>query len=369
MKELQVVSEKIEESYSIYIGENIQSQIVKKINLSKYSKVIVITDENVASKLLSKLENALEPIQTSSIIISPGEHNKNLSTLETIWVEMLKYGCDRKSLIINFGGGVIGDMGGLAASLFMRGIDFIQIPTTTLSQVDASIGGKLAVDFQGVKNSLGLFNQPQAVFIDTNNLKTLDEKEFISGFAEIIKHGLIQDPKHFLEATNKKPTEFSPQELCDIIFHSCQIKAKVVEIDPTEQGLRKILNFGHTIGHAIESISLEINPSNYLTHGQSVAIGMVAESYLSNLCGLLSQDEFNLIESTIARTGLPTRFSKQNSPSKDEQIHTLLSKMSKDKKNFRGEIRFVLLEKIGQAKFDVVASHEDIEKSLEYVLN
>ena len=241
------------------------SQIADWVAERSYSRVFILTDQNVAPHWLGKLKRgALQDAR--EIIIKPGESEKNLGTLQQIWQALLDGGCDRKSLLINLGGGVIGDMGGFAASTFMRGICFVQVPTTLLSQVDASVGGKVGVNFSSIKNLLGAFEQPDAAFIDLNTLSTLPTREYHSGFAEIVKHGLVFDRSYYQEL-QPLTTPLSSKELASVVSHSCQIKSQVVEQDTRESGLRKILNFGHTVGHAIESLSHK-TLSPYL-HGRS----------------------------------------------------------------------------------------------------
>jgi 3-dehydroquinate synthase len=261
--------------------------------------------------------------------------------VQKIWQGLLDAECDRKSLLIAVGGGVIGDMAGFAATTYMRGIDFVHVPTTLLAQVDSSVGGKTAIDFAGVKNLVGSFGQPVCTLIDVETLQTLPEREFVSGFGELIKHGLIRD-KQFLDlVTGKKPRDFSPDELAEIITWSCRIKAAVVMEDERETGPRKALNFGHTVGHAVEALSLE--GSSPLLHGEAVSIGMVVEAELAHAEGLLTSAEHDKVARLLAGAGLPTHIPA------DQDIPELLSKMRSDKKNVGGSIRFTLLERLGSA--------------------
>src|SRR5690606_32174448 len=206
-----------------------------------------------------------------------GEENKNIDFCIGIWKMLLDFGAERNSLLINLGGGVVTDMGGFAASTYKRGIDFVQIPTTLLSQVDASIGGKTGIDLDTVKNIIGTFTQPEAVYINVDFLNTLDKRQLVSGFAEMIKHDFIFDASYFEDL---KGFSFDrPDE--DLIYRSVGIKNEVVKQDPKESGLRKILNFGHTIGHAVETYSID-NDDNPLLHGEAIAVGMICEAYLSH---------------------------------------------------------------------------------------
>ncbi|HEY8400693.1 MAG TPA: 3-dehydroquinate synthase family protein, partial [Cytophagaceae bacterium] len=269
-------------SENIFLTRDISGKLKEFLQGKQYSSVCVIADENTEKHCFPLLLPALQKYHL--ITIPSGEENKTLSTCERIWKGMTDQQLDRKAVVINLGGGVIGDMGGFCASTYKRGIDFIQIPTTLLSQVDASVGGKLGVDFFSYKNHIGVFKEPAAVFINADFLKTLDPAELRSGFAEIIKHCLIADKTKWEEISRKSLAE---QNWEDLIAHSVEIKSKVTTADPTEQGLRKILNFGHTIGHAIESYYLTIKDKKLL-HGEAIAIGMVAESYIAEKRGFIS---------------------------------------------------------------------------------
>ena len=283
-----------------------------------------------------------------------GDNQKNIENAQKIWAALLDFGCDRKSLVINIGGGAIGDLGGFAASTYMRGIDFLQIPTTLLAQVDASVGGKVGINFAAVKNLISSFQQPIAVIVDSDILSTLPQREFISGFAEIIKHGLIADKKYFQSVTSKKPQEFSQDELIDIISRSIQIKADIVSQDEKEKNTRKLLNFGHTIGHAIEAISQEMEKP--LLHGEAISIGMIAEGKISKILGLLSDKEYTILEQSLIKAGLPTTLS---SP-----VNNVLEKIKSDKKNVKGETKFTLLENIGKAVINKSVDESTIRKAL-----
>ena len=256
MKKIQVYFSSKKRTYPIFIGKGILRDINRLFSLGKYSKIVVVTDENV-KKILSKTILNYLPNDTSVITIPSGERAKTIKCVGEIWRKLLQIGTDRKSFIVNIGGGVVLDVSAFAASTYMRGVDYLNIPTTVLSQVDASIGGKTGIDFSGIKNLIGTFNQPIGVIIDVQTLSSLPKREFLSGFAEIIKHGLIKDRKYFEKVTSKHPLEFNQDTLIDIIERSCKIKAEIVEADEIENGPRKLLNFGHTIGHAIESLSLE----------------------------------------------------------------------------------------------------------------
>lgn len=328
-------------TYTIYIAENAIEEIGSLYDFGVYSKVFVVTDSVVGPLFLDKLISAL-PAAADSAVLPIGAGQKSIKSVEAIWTAMHEAGCDRKSLVINLGGGVIGDMGGFAASTYMRGIDFLNLPTTLLSQVDSSVGGKTGFNSNGIKNLIGTFDQPIGVIIDTSTLATLPEREFLSGFGEIIKHGLIGDKDYFRQVTAKPPGEFDQNELADIISRSCQIKAAVVEHDETETGKRKLVNFGHTVGHAVEALSLETDKP--LLHGEAISIGMAAEATISTRTGRLSEAELQQIVQTLSNAGLPTSTSFPT-----DQI---MKKMQSDKKNDSGNINFTLLDRIGAAVYD-----------------
>jgi 3-dehydroquinate synthase len=263
---------------------------------------------------------------------------------------------DRKALVINLGGGVISDMGGFIASTYKRGIDFLNIATTLLSQVDASVGGKLGIDLGGLKNQIGVFNFPQMVVIYPPFLKTLEFRQLKSGFSEVLKHALIQDSKYWENV--KKIQVSGDYNWGDIIEHSVQIKNKVVLEDPLEKGLRKILNYGHTIGHAIETWHLE-NDSNFFLHGEAIAMGMIAEGYLSKEKMGLSNDSLKEIVQVLKSV-----YDLKPLPKENFELYCGL--MIHDKKNSGGKISCSLLAQIGECKWDVFVTKKDLLLALEY---
>jgi len=339
----------------IIIGKNLLSKINLIFDFSRFSKITVLTDENISKSLVDKIEKSLNK-KLIKIIIPAGEKEKNIEMVKNIWKKMFQLGLDRQSLLINLGGGVVCDMGGFAASTFMRGIKFINIPTTLLSQVDAGIGGKTGVDFMEMKNGIGVFKNPIGVVIDVETLKTLPKREFVSAFGEIIKHGVISGREYFNFVTSKKPEEFNQRELIKIIKQSIKIKSNIVQKDPKEKDLRKVLNFGHTIGHAIESLSWKTDSP--LLHGEAVAIGIVAESKLAQLMGLSSEKNFIATEKGINHAGLPTRI-------KNLSVEDILPVMSFDKKNIRKKIFWSLPRKIGKVDFNIEAPKELVVKAVE----
>ena len=323
------------------------------LNANPYTKIQVIVDGNTFKNCYPTIKAFLG--KHNLVKIKSGESEKNLETCQKIWQAMTDNELDRHSLVINLGGGVIGDMGGFCASTYKRGIDFIQIPTTLLSQVDASVGGKLGIDFQGLKNHIGVFQIPNAVLIDDEFLKTLPLSELRSGFAEIVKHCLIMDGKKWDEIRKK---DFEEQDFKDLITHSVNIKQQIVEADPTEKNLRKILNFGHTLGHAIETYFLG-KPKLHLLHGEAIAAGMICEAFLSFKRGMIDQKTLENIEEFIFSV-----YGKANI--KESDIEPIIALTAQDKKNKGKEIRFSLLEGAGKCTYDISVSKAGMKKALEY---
>ena len=341
--------------YQIVIG-NFWSEFADFLATKKYSKIVALVDENTEGSCFDRFRPHFPATIDAIIRVPSGELNKNIETCQQIWRELFIAQADRNSVLLCIGGGVIGDMGGFAASTFKRGMDFIQIPTTLLSQVDSSIGGKLGIDFQEVKNSIGVFANPKAVFISPDFLDTLSPREIRSGFGEIIKHTLIADAEQW--KTLSKITDLTTVDWTEIIKPSLKIKQYVVEIDPFERGLRKALNFGHTIGHAIESKAL--TTENPLTHGEAIAIGMICEAYLSKILRGLTDNELNNICQFILKI-----YGKYDIQLFDFQ--QLIALMRQDKKNdSAANINFSLLSKIGTVEVNCVASEAEIEASLTF---
>ncbi len=343
--------------YPIWIGHHLLHRLEELFNLDRYSNVTILSDTQIAPHWLAELRSGTLK-DTGVCLLPPGESHKTMEAVQQIWSHLHKEGCDRHSLLLNLGGGVIGDLGGFAASTYMRGIDFLQIPTTLLSQVDASVGGKVGCNFAGVKNLVGAFNQPQGVLIDTELLRTLPQREYQSGWGEIIKHALIQDREYLDEILAFKagpPSSGSP--LAAIIERSCRLKAAVIEQDEKESGLRKILNFGHTVGHALESLSHQTGQP--LLHGEAVGLGMIAEAEISVASGYLQPSDVLLVEQALQHFNLPLRI--------DEPIpwRALRAQMLTDKKNVKGQMRWTLLAEVGQAIFDVQVEEDLVEQSVQ----
>lgn len=340
---------------SIIHFETRLAPLMDLISEGKYSKVFVFTDGNTSEICLPVFREMLEDFSEFDLIeTDPGEENKNIDFCIGIWKTLLDFDADRKCLMINLGGGVITDMGGFVASTYKRGIDFVNIPTTLLSQVDASVGGKTGIDIDNVKNMVGTFTLPQAVFIESEFLKTLPERELLSGFAEMIKHGLIADKGYY---ETLKAADFKNPGI-EAVLRSVEIKNHVVTTDPLEQNLRKILNYGHTIGHAVESYALS-NDAKPLTHGEAIAIGMICEAFLSERNGNLSAEELSDITTYI--TSIYPAYTIAR-----DSFEALLKLMQSDKKNERGQILFSLLNRIGDCAYNCKVTEKDILQSLEY---
>lgn len=337
----------------VYINSAIDALFPPFIENKNYSQVAVLVDDKTKRHCYPFLKPLLP--KHLLITIKSGEENKGLDTCSHIWQQLTDKQFDRKGLVINLGGGVIGDMGGFCAATYKRGIDFIQVPTTLLAQVDASVGGKLGIDFNGFKNHIGVFKEPAAVLIATDFLKTLPYSEVRSGFAEIIKHCLIADAAMW-EKIRKRDLE--QQKWDELVPHSVRIKSEVVDQDPTEKGLRKILNFGHTLGHAIESFYLA-QPRRKLLHGEAIAAGMVAEAFISCQRNLLTEKELEHIEEFIYAIYGKVKI-------KDADMDAILPLMLQDKKNLKGIIQCVLLEKIGKPVYDQQISMKEAREALEY---
>ncbi|WP_149241120.1 3-dehydroquinate synthase [Dyadobacter sp. 32] len=334
----------------------VAESLVQFLASTNYSKVFVIADNNTKRHCYPLVKPALP--KHKLISINAGEPFKILATCELIWKAMTEEELDRHALVVNIGGGVIGDMGGFCAAVYKRGIDFIQMPTTLLSQVDASVGGKLGIDFQGFKNHLGVFQIPKCVLIDPAFLETLSEREIRSGFAEIIKHCLIADGKKWKEIIQK---DFEDQKWADLIAHSVKIKEHVVEQDPTEKGLRKILNFGHTLGHAVETYFLGKASNQRLFHGEAIAVGMIMEAYLSVKKGLIGTEALSEIEEFIFATYGKVQI-------KEADVEPIISLTRQDKKNRGAEIRFSLLNGIGSCGFDIPVTVSEMRKAIAYYM-
>lgn len=342
------------DTYSIFVG-NIWNQLQEFLSQKNYSHTFILVDENTMECCLPIFFEKIKNTNAEIIIIPPGETFKTLDTCQHIWSELMRLNADRKSLLINLGGGVIGDMGGFCASTFKRGIDFIQIPTTLLSQVDSSIGGKLGIDFDNVKNSIGVFQNPQAVFIDPIFFDTLPIEEIRSGMAEMLKHGLIQNANHWEDLRKIEDLENVSWE--NYIPTSLKVKQQIVEADPFEKNVRKGLNFGHTIGHAVETLFLETETP--LRHGEAIAIGMMCEAFLSFKKVELSENDFQNIFSFFQQTYPQVHLAKDDFP-------TLINWMRKDKKNENDAINFTMLKGVGEMLINQTCEEGEIIEALKF---
>jgi 3-dehydroquinate synthase len=346
---------------TVIITTDIQTELQAFLEISDYDKLFILTDTNTCTKCYPAIQ-AIPHVQKGKVIaVKAGDSHKNLEQVTAIWNFLSNSGASRNSLLINLGGGMITDMGGFAGATFKRGMKTINIPTTLMAAVDAAVGGKTGVNFNGLKNEIGSFYPPERIFIDCNFLNTLDKNNVLSGYAEMIKHALISSEKIYRETVRFNPDEElsagNRQLLSALIQDSVAIKERIVEEDPTEKGIRKALNLGHTIGHAIESLSFQKNAP--LLHGHAVAAGLICELYLScKLCRFPSEK--------LART---THYIKEYYPvfffdCKD--YDALYERMTHDKKNEGGIINFTLLSDIGQVCINQETTKELIFESLDF---
>ena len=346
---------------SVYYSENGYSKLNEFLKNKEASKIFILVDSNTHEHCLSKFLQLLNnEVQTEVIEIEAGEEFKNLQTCEGVWNVLSELEADRKSLLINLGGGVVTDLGGFVASTFKRGIKFINIPTTLLSMVDASVGGKTGVDLGNLKNQIGVINQPELVLIDPTYLTTLSSQEMRSGLAEILKHGLIASEMYWHKVSNL--SELNLEDLDTIIKESVEIKAKIVDQDPTEKNIRKTLNYGHTLGHAIESYCLTHPKKSKLLHGEAIAAGMILETYLSVQLKNFPKAKLEQVTKVIKDMYGTENFS-------GEDIREIKDLMKFDKKNEHGNINFVLLKEIGTPVYDVLVPDELIQKAFDFYSN
>ena len=337
-------------SYPIHFNEKAYEALNLHINENKYSNLFIIVDSNTNEFCLPHFLPFLETDLTIEIIeFEAGEVNKNIETCVQVWNVLTELGADRKTLIINLGGGVVTDLGGFVASTFKRGVDFIHIPTTLLSMVDASVGGKNGVDLGNLKNQIGVINVPTMVLIDTQYLETVPQNEMRSGLAEMLKHGLIYDKGYWEQFLDLKALDFA--DFDQLIYRSVEIKNEIVTQDPTEKNIRKALNFGHTLGHAIESYFLENEEKTTLLHGEAIAAGMILESYISMIKELINENEYSEIKSCLKSIYEDIVFDEND-------IEPILDLLIHDKKNEYGNIQFALIEGIGKIKINQSVENE-----------
>mgnify|MGYP000132562357 CR=1 FL=1 len=347
MKKIKLVVKTISKNYPIIIGSNIIkniSSIIQSNNI-KFNKCLIVADKKVPKKNLSILKNKISCKTKSIHLFNPSEKNKNQESVNKILDKLLVNNFNRGDCIISFGGGITGDVTGFAASIFKRGIKFINIPTTLLSQVDSSIGGKTGVNSEYGKNLIGSFYQPEMVISDTSALNSLPKREVICGYAEILKHALILDKKLFfwLQKNGKKILNLSNKIVIQkAIYQSCKIKAKIVEKDEKEKDLRMILNFGHTFGHAFEATT---NFSNKINHGESVLLGMLCAIEFASRNKILKNKDLNLIKEHYSTLSLTN---KLNDYFTKKDVKKIIQFMKSDKKNFDSKIKLILISKIGK---------------------
>jgi 3-dehydroquinate synthase len=351
----------LNEKGQVYRNKNawkVFSGIIKEL---KPSKIFIITDENTHTHCLGYLfEKEKFKITPEIIIIPEGEIHKNISTCVKVWETLSEKGADRNSLIINLGGGVVTDLGGFVASTFKRGLPFINIPTSLLGMVDASVGGKNGVDLGPIKNQIGVINLPEMVLIDTEFLNTLPKEHITSGLAEMLKHGIIYSKEYWERVKNIDVCNKLEFEV--LIWDSIEIKKEIVALDPSEKNLRKTLNYGHTLGHAIESYFLESPDKKILLHGEAVAAGIVLATFISMETYGFPKQSLRDISKTIFKY-----FPKQTFSKKD--IEAIIKLLVFDKKNRNGQVLFVLMEDIGQHRTDCIVSNELIYSAFDYYKN
>ena len=338
----------------VVISTDIAHTLTEAIAEVQHDKLFLLMDETTQQLCLPVVQDIPCLKGATHIVIGATDTHKTLDTLAKVWTELGNGGGTRHSLMVNLGGGMVTDLGGFAASTFKRGIKYINIPTTLLSMVDASVGGKTGINFNGLKNEIGVFNAPETVILDTEFLKTLDHENILSGYAEMLKHGLISTEKQWAELLNFDLEDL--EKLGAIVGESVEVKQRIVTEDPTEKGIRKALNLGHTVGHAFESLALQRQP---VLHGYAVAWGLVCELYLS-----------------VAKTGFPVDKMRQTvkfifdnygrMPITCDDYPTLLELMTHDKKNVAGQINFTLLGGIGDIRINQTATKEEIEEALDF---
>lgn len=328
------------------------------LETSDFSAIAVIADNHTFKFCYSDLKPLLP--KHTLVRIKAGEEQKHLATCELIWDALTRANFDRHALVLNLGGGVIGDMGGFCAATYKRGIAFAQLPTTLLSQVDASVGGKLGIDFRGYKNHIGVFQQPAAVLIDPVFLQTLPERELRSGFAEVIKHCLIADASMWDEIRRR---DLDEQDWRALVGHSVAVKQRIVDEDPTEKGLRKVLNFGHTLGHAVETYFLtgprSGQPRNRLLHGEAIAVGMVAEAYIAFHKKMIDETLLTQIEEYIFAVYGKVRLTETD-------VEPILAITLQDKKNRGNQVRMALPDGPGKCAFDVPVTATEMRRGLAF---
>lgn len=334
---------------NIVFSQQVETELERIVSRFPSGKIFLLTEDIPEKVCLPKIQSLADQYGIRKMVIGGGETNKSIRSVELVWEFLSKSGADRKSLLINLGGGMLTDLGGFAASTFKRGMAFVNLPTTLLAQVDASLGGKTGINFNGLKNEIGVFREPHSVLIHTGFLKTIDKKNFLSGYAEMIKHGLIKSPEHWKELQNYDLDHIDYEALQDIIARSVAVKDWHVQNDPTEKNIRKALNFGHTAGHAFESYALY--RSRPILHGYAVIYGMIVELYLSCIKTGFDKKEMSFISGWLL-----DRYGKFEITADDYEA--LYELMTHDKKNEAGRINFTLLSGTGQVEINQDCSKE-----------
>ena len=341
---------------NVIFDNDVLSRLAEVLSELKGNKVFFLTDDNTQKLVLPYFNSLVEELKASVITIAPGDMNKNLSTVEHVWSELQKGGATRNSVVVNLGGGVVTDLGGFAAATFKRGIRFVNVPTTLLSAVDAAVGGKTGVNFGGLKNEIGVFCEAVAVLISTRFFGTLPVEEIKSGFAEMLKHGLLKGTDTYQKLLSFDFTGVDNDQFLDLLTESVNVKRVIVEQDPTEKGLRRALNLGHTAGHAFESMALERNKP--VPHGYAVAWGLVVEAVLSNLLkGFPSEKLYGLAQFVYSYFGA-FYITCDDYPALLDLIHH-------DKKSVSGECNFSLLKKIGEVEVDCRVDDDTVKAAFD----
>jgi len=346
------------ERQRVIIADNLENDIVQALQQTPHDRLFLLTDENTNRLCLPKVAGFSRLSEAHQITIAPGDTNKTIEQAAHVWQELQQHGATRHSLLVCLGGGMLTDLGGFAASTFKRGIAFINIPTTLLAQVDASVGGKTGVNFGGLKNEIGVFRNADFVILDTGFLTTLDEQNVRSGYAEMLKHALISNTEMWAQHLHFPLEQPDLQQLKQMVAASVEVKQGIVLQDPQEQGIRKALNLGHTLGHAIESLAMEKRAP--LLHGYAVAYGLAGELYLSATKAGFPADR---LRQTVAYI----RQYYGHAPIGCDDYEALLQLMRHDKKNVAGSINFTLLSDIGEIKINQTATDEEIKEALDFI--
>ncbi|MBQ1688917.1 MAG: 3-dehydroquinate synthase [Lachnospiraceae bacterium] len=344
---------RIENSYAHF------DEVLRQLKIAGH-RVCIVSDTTISKYYMKDVVEIVKDYASlvETFTLQPGEEHKNLDSVQALYEYLIQSKFDRNDFLIALGGGVVGDLTGYVAATYLRGISFIQMPTTLLSMVDSSIGGKTGVDFAAYKNMVGAFKQPKAVYINTSVLETLTPRQFYSGFGEVTKYGYISDAPFdaWLQENVEKLIQKDSEALAHMIERSCNNKRVVVEEDPTEKGIRAILNFGHTLGHAIEKMM-----DFQLLHGECVAIGMVAAAYISQQRGMITEEQLQTIQNTLEQFQLPTKI-------KNLDEKTLIDITKNDKKMDAGKIKFILLDGIGHAVIDPTVTTDEMLAGFRYVV-